>query len=279
MPELPEVEVLGRQLNQELIRKLKKDKKSSQISQIIVSDLKLRTDSKKTLVQCQFPVHVLKIKRRSKFLIFYLDKGFLISHLGMSGSWRMEKKQTFIKKKHDHVIIQFSNFESWIYNDPRRFGFFEFSLDFINHPWIKNLGPEPLDNEFNFESFFYKIKSSDRTIKTLIMDAKIIVGVGNIYASEALFMARIKPSRKGNKISKVEAQNLLKKIQTVLLEAIESGGSTLKDYFQLKGQSGSFQNQHLVYGKDFQPCSICRNEIKKSTLGGRGTFYCDHCQK
>lgn len=269
MPELPEVEVLRRDL-------LSRMPRPARIQRIRFLSPKLRTPlllPKKILGKS---MTVKEIQRRSKFLIFSLEDGVLISHLGMSGYWRAETVRP--EMKHDHVIIEWENGDLWVYNDPRRFGVFEFYPDLSKVKWFARLGPEPFSDEFFSTSMIHKIRSSERAIKSIIMDAKVMVGVGNIYASEALYKAGINPFKTGKRVSSERVSRLLRTIREILSKAIDSGGSSIRDYVHASGEKGSFQNEHLVYGRSGEKCTHCGSEIQSKKLQGRSTFWCRNCQ-
>tara|TARA_B110001454_G_C12723272_1_gene436201 strand:- start:41002 stop:41814 length:813 start_codon:yes stop_codon:yes gene_type:complete len=269
MPELPEVEVLRRDL-------LTRMPKPSRIRCIRFLSPKLRTPLEMPKSMIGKSLHVNDIERRSKFLIFRLDEGVLISHLGMSGYWRVETQRSEIK--HDHVIIEWENGGLWVYNDPRRFGVFEFYPDLSKVKWFIELGPEPFADEFLGSSMIDKIRRSDRAIKSIIMDAKVMVGVGNIYASEALFRAGINPFKTGKRVSSKRITRLLFSIREILSKAIEGGGSSIRDYVHAGGEKGHYQNEHLVYGRSGEMCSQCSSKIQTKKIQGRSTFWCRRCQ-
>lgn len=269
MPELPEVEILARQLKAAL-------KPQDRIVEIQFLSPKLRTDLKlpKNL---KFPLMELNIERRSKFLIFsYLGGGF-ISHLGMTGSWRVLNRPSM--KKHDHILIKWKSGSVWLYNDPRRFGVFEFLDRKKPSKWLVNLGQEPLSQDIDFEKLIDKIQGSSRAIKDTIMDAKIIVGVGNIYACESLYLARLSPFKKAQKISRSDMKVLFIVIQKVLSQAIEKGGSSIQNFLHSDGSKGQYQKEHLVYGREGEKCVDCKTIIRRKLFHGRGTFWCPKCQK
>lgn len=274
MPELPEVEVVCRQLQKEIA-------KCDQIKKVQFLSPKLRTDLKlpKNL---EFPLKTVHLQRRSKYILFCFDKGFFVTHLGMTGQWRILRNNLNLDsslKKHDHVLIFWKDGDVWVYNDTRRFGVFEFCKDLDSSKWLKNLGPEPLTDDFDEAQVIGKIQSSERVIKDTIMDAKVIVGVGNIYACEALFLSHINPFRKASKIKKEQLSDLLKGIQKILKTAIKNGGSTIQNYTQTNGESGKFQNRHKVYGREGLACKVCSEIIQRKMFHGRSTFWCPHCQK
>ncbi len=271
MPELPEVEVIAADLNQRLCQ----SQRNIVVKEIEVRDGRLRNpvppfDHQKNL-------KLNKIFRRAKYILFDTDKGFLLSHLGMTGSWRIEDFGVQFKK-HDHIVLHLNTSEMLIYNDPRRFGMFDFAQDIGAFSQLSGLGPEPLTESFALERFCLALKNRKQSIKVVIMDSKVVVGVGNIYASEALFRAGVRPSKKSNKVSKEETKKIFNQIKKVLSEAIEGGGSTLRDYRNLKGEKGGFQSRHLVYGRHGEKCKKCSSKITSKVLGGRSTFWCPSCQ-
>lgn len=269
MPELPEVEVLRRDLESRF-------PKPARLTKVHLLSPKLRTPLVWPSRLKNKSIEVLSLKRRSKYLIFITDSGVFISHLGMSGYWRVETKPQ--KLKHDHVMLEWENGDFWVYNDPRRFGVFEYYPDETKVKWFRELGPEPFSDDFFHPDVFQKIKRSDRAIKSIIMDAKVLVGVGNIYASEALFAAKIQPFKSGKKISKEKITELLNVIRQTLSKAIEAGGSSISDYVHANGEEGNFQNEHLVYAREGELCHRCTAKIKMKKCQGRSTFWCSKCQ-
>ena len=273
MPELPEVEVLRRDL-------LKKLPKPALIARIRLLAPMLRTPLKLPRWVSDGEIEILEIQRRSKYLILKTHAGILLSHLGMSGQWRVAGRHEV--KKHDHVVIEWKNGDFWIYNDARRFGIFEYHThqDLLKNKvkWLNGLGPEPFDDNFFADETINKIRGSARPIKSIIMDAKVMVGVGNIYASEALFKARINPFKLGAKVSAKKVAALLVVIRQTLKEAIKGGGSSIRDYVHSDGAKGDFQKQHLVYGRDGELCVECGSKIRIKKIQGRSTFWCVKCQ-
>lgn len=270
MPELPEVEVLRRDL-------LTRMPKPSRIRRLQFLSPKLRTPLTLPKSLLKKPIVVTGIERRSKFLVFRLEEGVFVSHLGMSGYWRAETKRSEIK--HDHVIIEWENGDLWVYNDPRRFGIFEFHPDLSEVKWFTQLGPEPFSDEFLAQPVIDKIRGSQRAIKSIIMDAKVMVGVGNIYASEALYKAGINPFKPGNRVSFESLRRLLVVIRNTLSKAIDGGGSSIRDYVHVSGEKGKFQNEHLVYGRSGEKCTQCDSKIQSKKIQGRSTFWCRKCQR
>lgn len=275
MPELPEIETIKRGI---------KPLVAQTIREIIIRNPKLRYEIDPGLNQILKNVTVNQISRRAKYLIFDIkdhdgtNKGYLVIHLGMSGSLRLTNSDTLLKK-HDHVDILFHSGAILRYNDPRRFGCIIYTDNLKTSPLLEHLGPEPLTDEFNAKYLLDKLQNKLSSIKQLIMDNAIVVGVGNIYACESLFLAKISPLRPGKSISKSEAGLLVKCIKEVLEHAIRLGGSSISDYTHANGSLGYFQNSHNVYGRSGKPCKLCNNIILEKRLGQRNSFYCTNCQK
>lgn len=273
MPELPEVETTLRGISPHLLHQT--------IRQVIVRQGKLRWTVHPQLSQQLFGKSIQRCHRRAKYLLLDIDQGVLIIHLGMSGSLRIFKDNIPEPNKHDHVDIILSNETVLRYHDPRRFGailWFE-NKDLNNIPLLSHLGPEPLESEFTGEYLFKALKSQSRAIKLAIMDNAVVVGIGNIYANESLFLAGIRPTHSAKSLRKKDCENLVTMIKKVLLRAIEVGGSTLKDFVDSEGKKGYFQQEYNVYGRDGEPCKVCATPIKKTVIGQRGSFFCPTCQK
>ncbi len=268
MPELPEVESVKRSLAQVLPNGVR-------WTEVITTRKDLRVPFPKDLKKL-VGSELIGLDRRSKYLIFKRREKDLLSHLGMSGTWRELKKDEPLKL-HDHVVFGFSNGVRLAYNDPRRFGVMDWGGD--ESPWLKALGPEPLTDDFTAEYLLSKLKNKKSAIKVLLMNPQVVVGVGNIYASEVLFLSGIRPAKLGFKITKAEAQRIVLFTQKVLLKAIKAKGSTLKDYKMVNGESGKFQNLFNVYGRSGLKCKICEALIKSKVLGQRSTYWCAKCQK
>ena len=274
MPELPEIETVKRGIEH---------LSGHTITDVVIRNHSLRYPIPSNLKQTLVDQQIIEITRRAKYLVFTLksakaDTSYLILHLGMSGSVVLLDKST-TTNKHDHVDIVFKSGIILRYNDPRRFGCLVYTLDIENHPLLTKLGPEPLSPQFNATYLISKLKNKASSIKQLIMDNHIVVGVGNIYAVEALFLARISPLRIGKNISESDAKLLVKMIKQVLIKAIELGGSSLRDYKKADGSLGYFQSIHNVYGKSGKKCNVCNNLIVEQRLGQRNSFYCPNCQK
>lgn len=218
--------------------------------------------------------------RRAKYIIIPLpDSRHLLIHLGMSGSLRITSPDDELKK-HDHVIFNLSSGLQMRYHDPRRFGCVLWTdQDLAEHKLLSKLGPEPLQDDFSKEYFIEKSKEKQKAIKLHIMDNHTVVGVGNIYACEALFLSGIHPKRESGKVSKARLTKLREHIRHVLQRSIDQGGTTLKDFIQSDGQPGYFKQQLNVYGREGEKCHTCDSRIKRIILGQRSTFYCPKCQK
>jgi formamidopyrimidine-DNA glycosylase len=273
MPELPEVETTCQGISPHLCGK--------KLTSVDVRNGSLRWPVSDEIYHLQnLPLAEGCVTRRAKYILIALPQGQrIIIHLGMSGSLRICSPDESLKK-HDHVIFQLSSGLQMRYHDPRRFGCVLWTdQDISLHPLLVKLGPEPLTNAFNIEYLAAKSKHRKKTIKQHIMDNHIVVGVGNIYACEALFMAGIHPQREAGKISKARLNKLLEKIQQVLQRSINQGGTTLKDFIQSDGQPGYFKQQLNVYDREEQPCRECEKPIKRVILSQRSTFYCPKCQK
>ncbi len=274
MPELPEVETVRRGLERILEPPIK-------IQKIELKRKELRFPMPVKKLQAVSGEKLRSIDRIGKYLLFKTEKHCLINHLGMTGTWR-EFKASKDLKRHDHVLLEFSKKIKLVYNDPRRFGVLDLCPlgEELDHKLIKNMGPDPFNIEaLTAESLRMKAKKRIVVVKNFIMDQKILTGVGNIYASEALFRAGIRPSKNVSQISLPKWTLLLEKIREVLSEAIEAGGSTISDFKQAGGSQGYFQNSFKVYGRKDEPCIQCRKPIRLKTIGGRSSFYCSHCQK
>jgi formamidopyrimidine-DNA glycosylase len=218
---------------------------------------------------------LLNITRRGKYLLFHFRPGILIIHLGMSGSIRVLDKNSPLQK-HDHFELQFNKLSMRL-NDPRRFGAVLFSKD-GSHPLLNNLGVEPLMPAFDETYLHIHSKNKKQTIKAFIMNNKIVVGVGNIYACEALFKAKIHPSTPVNTIPLKQYQLLTQSIKSILTQAIQQGGTTLQDFSRVDGKPGYFSQSLFVYGRENQPCLHCQGKIARFTQNQRTSFYCPQCQ-
>ena len=287
MPELPEVEIVRQSLEKKI-----KDK--------VIQKVLLRNRNLRFKIQSKFKRHlnkkkIIKVDRFSKYLIITFDdmKGFII-HLGMSGTIHLcdiNKKNTFtntsfynspeLPKKHNHVEIQFKSIK-FIYNDPRRFGYF---LTFDNKVELNkkfdHFGPEPFSKSFNIKYVINYLKNKEKNIKNFLLDQKFISGIGNIYASEILFKSKINPLRNAKSITKKECEKIIIYSKLILKKAIKKGGSTIRNFQNINGKMGNFQKDFKVYQRENLNClkPKCRGIIKKIIISNRSSFFCNYCQK
>lgn len=271
MPELPEVETTRRGIASHLI--------GHSVVDVIVRDRRLRWPVPTTLarnIKCQI---IRAIDRRAKYLLFRFDTGTLIMHLGMSGSLRLLPADTPVEK-HDHVDFIFDNGQCLRFRDPRRFGSIHWTKRSPEqHKLLKDLGPEPLSDTFNTAYLAQQANKREIAIKDLLMNSHVVVGVGNIYANEALFLAGIHPTRAAGRVSAARIDKLVSAIKSVLQKAIAAGGTTLRDFTLSDGTPGYFKQELNVYKRTGEPCPKCKRPIKQIRLGQRSTFYCAHCQR
>jgi len=271
MPELPEVETTRRGIEPHLL--------DQTITKVIVRNRKLRWPVPSQLASELRQQTIRTIKRRGKYLLLGVDKGTLILHLGMSGSLRVLPVDS-TPEKHDHVELQLASGQCLRLRDPRRFGAVLWTRrDPLKHRLLATLGPEPLLAEFDDDYLYARSRGRKQAIKAFIMDSKIVVGVGNIYASEALFLAGIHPQRAAGRISQKRYQQLTSAIKKVLTAAIRQGGTTLRDFTNSDGSPGYFKQRLKVYGRAGQACPTCTQPIRQQTIGQRASYYCPHCQK
>lgn len=270
MPELPEVETTLRGISPHLLHK--------KITQLIIRQSQLRWPVTPCLAEIIVGKNIRSISRRGKYLLLSIADGHLLIHLGMSGSLRIvpSKEPSLF---HDHIDLQFGKL-SLRYADPRRFGcWLWIDGNPEEHKLLKDLGPEPLTENFHADYLWQKSRGRSKTLKEFIMDNHIVVGVGNIYANESLFMAGIKPIRKASTLTKKEAELWVEKIRFVLQQSIDQGGTTLRDFVGGDGKPGYFQQQLLVYGRGGLACINCTKPLKEIRLGGRSSVYCVDCQQ
>lgn len=272
MPELPEVETVKRGLESIL------GPGPVSIVQIQLGVKKLRYNPQIELLSQVKGQQLRAVRRQAKYLLFELESHYLLSHLGMTGSWRIENDQ----RKHDHIQIYLSDGRILTYHDARRFGMFEvFPKSALkSHPRFVGLGPDPVvDLGFSGDYLYQKFRGKTAPVKVLIMDQRVVVGVGNIYANEALYLSSINPLKKASKVTRQQCQLLAKATVDVLNDAIECGGTTISDFKQAGGSEGYFQNFLLVYGRDRELCRFCDAPIRSAVVGGRNSFWCPRCQK
>ena len=287
MPELPEVEIVRQSLNKKI--------KQKKVKKVIVRNRNLRIKIPQHFADFIKGRKIIDVKRFSKYIIFcFSNKSYCLLHLGMSGTIHIvnnDKKDVItntsfysfplLPKKHNHVEIIFENLKI-IYNDPRRFGFFEIVGNlYLLKKRFSNLGPEPFQSRFNYEYVFSFLKGKKRNIKNFLLDQKFVSGIGNIYANEILFLSNIKPDKKGYLIKKKECKKLVINSRKVLSNAIKKGGSSIKDFHNIYGEKGKFQKNFKVYERRGLSCKRprCQGTIQKKIISNRSSFFCNICQK
>ncbi len=287
MPELPEVEIVKRSLNKMV--------KNAKIITVKVKKKNLRYKIPNKLNEKLANEKVLKISRRSKYLIFHFKKKLLLIHLGMTGKLILMKKKNKkmfktsfyydlnILSEHNHIYFILNNGYVLIYNDVRRFGFIKFynNTNVNEIIFLKKLGVEPLNKYFNTMYFQNIAKNKKKNIKNLLMDQFFVSGIGNIYANEALFMSKINPLKLSGNIKKKEIKKLIKCVKNILRFSIIKGGSSIRDFKNTSGKIGNFQRFFKVYGRENKNCSriSCKGKIKRISISSRSSFYCNICQK
>jgi formamidopyrimidine-DNA glycosylase len=270
MPELPEVETTLRGVSPHLV--------GHTVRELIVQERRLRWPVPDDLIEIE-GTPILSGSRRGKYLLFATPRGTLLIHLGMSGSLRV-LAPSIPWRKHDHLAFRLDSGMELRFHDPRRFGTVQWIHgDPCAHPLLKDLGPEPLSTDFTARHLFDLSRGRSASIKSFIMDSHIVVGVGNIYACEALFMAGIRPTLAAGKVSLPRFLKLVKTIQEVLTASIEMGGTTLRDFLNESGEPGYFKQTLHVYDREDQPCRICGTPVKRIVQTNRSTFLCPKCQK
>ncbi|MEL0629628.1 bifunctional DNA-formamidopyrimidine glycosylase/DNA-(apurinic or apyrimidinic site) lyase [Psychromonas aquatilis] len=270
MPELPEVETSRRGISPYII--------DQKINNVVLRHHQLRWPIPKDLLSLLKHKKLISVDRRAKYLLLRFENGTLLIHLGMSGSLRICQLNT-PAQKHDHVDLEFQKC-LLRYTDPRRFGaILWLGENPETSPLLNILGPEPLSNEFTAELLYEQAKNRKLPVKQFIMEQKVVTGVGNIYATEALFKAGISPTRSANNISLKRYQKLVLAIKEILSEAIKQGGTTLKDFVGGDGKPGYFQQTLHVYGKTGELCPYCSTALKSIKLAARNSVYCPNCQR
>ncbi len=270
MPELPEVETTCRGVAPHV--------EGRTVQRVEIRESRLRWPIPSQLPGWLAGQRIERVERRAKYLLFHTVSGSLLVHLGMSGSLRVLATPAPPPKTHDHVDIVFDG-GLLRYNDPRRFGCMLWVDPGESHPLLDDLGPEPLSPDFDGELLYQRSRGRRGPVKNFIMDGHIVVGVGNIYANEALFLAGIRPDRSAGRISQARYERLADCIKQVLTSAIEQGGTTLRDFVGSDGKPGYFVQQLNVYGRGGQPCKNCDTTLKEQRLGQRTTVYCVTCQR
>ena len=289
MPELPEVEVVKRSLESKIINSI--------IKKVQINDHKLRYKVKREIVKKLTGKKIKKIKRRSKFLIFEINKTYLmLVHLGMTGKFFLEDrnkkkfKTSFYylldyqkDQKHNRVIFFLSKNRKLIYNDVRKFGFIKlYKLsDYIRISHLKNLGPEPLEKKWNFKYFKNYIVNKKRNIKNILMDQRFVSGLGNIYVNEILFLSGVRPCSEVKELKDFKIKKIIKNSKMILKKSIKLGGSTIKDFSSENGKKGVFQEHLKIYGRKGKKCSNvdCNTNVIRIVISNRATFFCKKCQK
>ena len=270
MPELPEVETTRRGVEPHVVGR--------RILSLTLHEPRLRWRVPDSLPGRIAGQKIRVAGRRAKYLLIELESGTLLLHLGMSGSLRVLPAQT-PRLAHDHFDLLLDSGQTLRFNDPRRFGSLHYTTEAVaNHPLLARLAPEPFDKAFNTEYLWRVTRKRSVTIKQLIMNSALVVGVGNIYASEALFRAGVRPRRPARSLSREEITRLVRSIRTVLKQAIRTGGTTLRDYVNADGDPGYFKQKLFVYERAGEPCRKCRTPIRQLTQGQRSTYYCPRCQ-
>ena len=287
MPELPEVEVVRQSLDKKI--------KQKKVKKVIIRNPNLRLKIPLNFASFLKNQKILKIDRFSKYLILHLsNKSYCLLHLGMSGTIHIidnKQKKSFtnssfyssptLPKKHNHIEIVFDNFKV-IYNDPRRFGFFQIIKNSILlKKRFSHLGPEPFQTKFNKNYVLNYFKKKEKNIKNFLLDQKFVSGIGNIYASEILFLSKINPCKKAYLLKKRECEKIVNNSIRILIYAIKKGGSSIKNFKNTQGKSGNFQKEFKVYERDGFVCRRpkCKGIIKKKIISNRSTFFCNNCQK
>jgi len=270
MPELPEVETTKRGLEQHVVGR--------QVLSAQIHQKQLRWEIPSHLPTTIKGEFIKKISRRAKYILIKFSNGTLVMHLGMSGSVSVVPSDEVLKKHH-HFELILDNTTSMRFHDPRRFGSILWQQNNEQLSLFKNLGPEPLSSEFNENTLYLSSRDRKKNIKAFIMDSNIVVGVGNIYASESLFLAGISPKKVAGKTSKKRYQVLTQCIKQILSEAINKGGTTLNDFSNIDGKPGYFSQVLSVYGRNEMPCYRCDGTIKRIIQNQRASYYCPRCQK
>ncbi|MGA2188278.1 MAG: bifunctional DNA-formamidopyrimidine glycosylase/DNA-(apurinic or apyrimidinic site) lyase [Steroidobacteraceae bacterium] len=271
MPELPEVETTRRGIAPALIGR--------RVTAVIVRNRRLRWPIARHFEAAMMHRTVRRIERRAKYILIVFDGGTLILHLGMSGSLRIVDADA-PPQAHDHWDVRFDSGKALRFHDPRRFGSAHWTMDDpLEHKLLSKLAPEPLSDQFNDAYLFGATRNRSVAVKHFIMNSQLVVGVGNIYASEALFRAGISPRRAARRITRAQASALCRAIKDVLAEAIEIGGTTLRDYVNADGLPGYFRQKLFVYERGGQPCRVCSTPVKQFAQGQRSTYWCAVCQR
>ena len=269
MPELPEVETTRRGISPHVLGR--------KVQNVVVRESRLRWPVPEQLGAELSGARITAVNRRAKYLLVQTDGGILMVHLGMSGSLRIMPADT-PPLFHDHIDVVLDDGNCLRYHDPRRFGSFHW-LESPAHPLLDHLGPEPLSTEFSGAYLYERSRRRQISVKQFVMDGKVVVGVGNIYANEALFMAGIHPARAAGRVALKRYEFLAETIKAVLHDAIEQGGTTLRDFVGGDGSPGYFAQQLRVYGRHGQRCRACKSVLREIRQSGRSTVFCPGCQR
>jgi formamidopyrimidine-DNA glycosylase len=270
MPELPEVEIT----RQGLLPLVKQTVKN-----VVIRNASMRWPIPGHLPKTLKNKKLLSLKRRAKYILVQFENGTLLLHLGMSGSISLLDRN-YPPEKHDHFDIEFHDKQVLRLKDPRRFGAVLWAGNNPEaHALLRALGPEPLGEAFNANYLYQNVRTRTAAIKTTIMNGHLVVGVGNIYASESLFRAGINPQLAANQVSLAKCKRLVTEIKATLADALNAGGSSLRDFVGADGKPGYFQQEYFVYGRTSEPCKVCGTLIQTIRLGQRSTFFCKKCQK
>ena len=270
MPELPEVETTRRGIERAL--------RAERITACKLYDRRLRWPIDPQLPQILAGQRLLSISRRAKYLLLNLERGTLIVHLGMSGSLRLQPNDT-PRLKHDHYDLLFESGLSLRFHDPRRFGSLHYTEhDPAQHRLLRSLAPEPFDAAFNADYLRRITRARRAAVKQVLMNGRLVTGVGNIYASEALFRARVSPKRAAASLTRKQCAQLVRAVRAALAAAIRAGGTSLRDYVGTDGSPGEFRQKLYVYERNGKPCRVCGSPIRKITQGQRSSYFCPRCQ-
>lgn len=269
MPELPEVETSRRGIEPHIV--------NATIARVIIRERRLRWPVARSVDRSLPGATIMSVGRRAKYLLINTDAGTAILHLGMSGSVSILDHGT-PAGVHDHIDIEFDTGLMLRFRDPRRFGSLHWSKAPLSHRLLCSLGPEPLGDEFDGDYLWRLSRGRKISVKQFIMNAQVVVGVGNIYASEALFLAGINPRRAAGRIALQRYETLAESIRSVLTKAIKAGGTTLRDFYGSDGEAGYFKHELQVYDREDSPCYRCKTPLTAIVQGQRRTYYCKQCQ-
>ena len=285
MPELPEIEIVKQSLDKNI--------KFEKIKKVVVRNRSLRFKIPKNFEIVLKNKIINKISRKSKYLILHLEDIYCVIHLGMSGTIHLINKKNFKKNtntsfysspnlplKHNHIEFFLEKYQL-IYNDPRRFGFFKIFEKKSLSDFFNNVGPEPLNNKFNINYISNYFMNKKKNVKSFLLDQKFVSGIGNIYASEILFCCKINPLKKAKSLTKLDIKKIRYFSKSILNQAIKKGGSSIRDFKNVEGRNGSYQNEFKVYQRENLNClnKDCFGKIKKKVISKRSTFFCNRCQK